>query len=95
MLVISTDGTLWGGLGACWRQHLKSNSVSKKWRNSLENKKKKYSCVKFLWQGQFILPLGEPMLGTAPPGPVGKALLKGEKRVQGACSKEPRVGTPP
>lgn len=57
--------------------------------------KKKYSCVKFLWQGQLISPLGEAMLGTAPPGPVGKALLKGEKRVQGACSKEPRVGTPP
>ena len=40
VLVICADGILWAGLGACWRKHLKSNRISKKWRSSLENKKR-------------------------------------------------------
>lgn len=40
VLVPSTDGALWGGLGVCWRKHVKSNSILKKWRNGLKNNNK-------------------------------------------------------
>lgn len=73
-------------LMAHWRQHIESNSILNKWRNSLENKQKKEcSWVKFLCQGQVVSALGEQALGEASAEALGQeGSLGGQGREEDA-----------